>query len=192
MSTAIRNSHAILAVIVSAYICLMLLSLTCNGLCQQCGSESGVYCYNETHFQTCHSGVVPADDLAMNSLRSCPPDMVCFDNAAICGSPSNSSIAADCPSSSTSATTATVTSNRCNKCSQDGRYACVNMTAFGLCFGKTTVAMDYVFRCPTGEWCDVEAAADGAAGAFCTADETVFWELYFFVLQNITVMYIHM
>lgn len=167
------NVHNILATIIG----LMVLPSTLNGLCQRCGNESGVYCYNATHFQTCHSGVVKPEDFTLVALRSCPPDTVCFDNAAICASPANGSIVADCSSttvtSSSVATTASTTSNHCNECSLDGRYACVNATAFGLCFGSATVSLDYVFRCPAGEWCDVDAAAEGAAGAFCTANETV-------------------
>lgn len=151
-----------IAAVVVAIVGLLQLPQPSVAVCQECGTDSGVLCWNETAFSICIGGVVSAAD--PSAVHVCPLGTVCFDGPTICGN-SDDTIA-DCPPTTTTTAT-TAAANRCNECSTDRRYGCLSATTFGLCFGTVAVSMAVVVECPAGMWCDVED------GAFCTNDSTV-------------------
>lgn len=91
--------------------------------------------------------------VAYGTNVTCPSYTACSDTAEVCTSPS---IAYDCAPT-------------CGTCSTDGRFACLNSTAYALCFGGTTPSSSAIGTCATGMFCDITVTAP----PFCSTNPAV-------------------
>ncbi|XP_037940211.1 cell wall protein DAN4 [Teleopsis dalmanni] len=122
--------------ITTLLVVLNTLSGALVGECDLCFANN-VACISQQSFVLCNNGA------PTNIEVPCPGDKICTSHQTICRSPTE-----DTPA---------CYENYCGTCIlTDGRFACIDETTYGFCFGDLTPKLETFTKCPNGYVCNIE------------------------------------
>ncbi|KAH8301132.1 hypothetical protein KR018_003087, partial [Drosophila ironensis] len=117
-------------------VCIAVLVVDVQGLCNTCQQTNSVRCLNQTHFGFCSSNI------AEDQVGKCPEGEVCTKYKSIC-MPDSPGLASCQPNEAVN----------CPSCDGSQLFVCTSRTTFQMCNGNTLSSQ--VTQCKDNTYCSI-------------------------------------